>query len=752
MKKKLFPSVLLFVLPVVVLAEVPPHIGYVYPAGARPGGSVTIQIGGQYIKQFDHVALTSGSLEGELLEYSYEVDRRQAGRARRLTERIKAAMEEEEDDTTREQMQFQMDQLAGEMQMAKMMRQEQRKNPELAKKKQFNPQLAEQLEVRLTLPADLPPGTTELRLIATNGISNPLIFDIGGTLNEVLETEPNSTLEEANALDTFPLVLNGQMMPGDVDCFRFHAEEGQTLVFRVHARSLVPYLADAVPGWFQAVLTLYDGQGRELACRDDYRFDPDPVLIFDVPETGSYLLRLNDSIYRGRRDFVYRIEMGELPFIESIFPLGGPDDQETTVVIEGVNLPRTRKVMGPARHADVAEIRLESNGLFSNTRVFQFDELPEQREAEPNSRPGEAQAVAAPVIINGQIGTPGDVDCFSFEGREGDELSLEIMARRLGSPLDARLILLGPDGNIVTVGDDLPDRSYGLVTHHADACMVTELPATGRYTVRMDDLQVKGGAAYAYRLRIGPVRPDFCLRITPAGLRLPRDGSAVATVHAVRKNGFDGPIELELVDAPEGIEMETAVIPAGENTAAVNLLADDDLEFDTCTLQIEGEGRDGLYRITRRAVAAEDQMQAFLWRHLVPADELMVLITDPEPVAVTLDLPRGGIVEAHPGSEISFPADISYHGDEKGIIRLALSEPPEWLTLNTKGIGGPRAQDIKFSISSNAEVGDVATLLLTGMFRRKIPEEDPRYNPVLKWTNVKTVEFPIAAVPVKIVD
>jgi hypothetical protein len=32
---------------------------------------------------------------------------------------------------------------------------------------------------------------------------------------------------------------------------------------------------------------------------------------------------IHDSIYRGREDFVYRITVGELPFVTSIFPLGG---------------------------------------------------------------------------------------------------------------------------------------------------------------------------------------------------------------------------------------------------------------------------------------------------------------------------------------------------------------------------------------------------------------------------------------------
>jgi hypothetical protein len=72
-------------------------------------------------------------------------------------------------------------------------------------------------------------------------------------------------------------------LPADVDRYQFAARKGQQLVFAIKARELTPYLADAVPGWFQATVTLYDAQGKELAYADDYRFHPDPVLCYQVP-------------------------------------------------------------------------------------------------------------------------------------------------------------------------------------------------------------------------------------------------------------------------------------------------------------------------------------------------------------------------------------------------------------------------------------------------------------------------------------
>ena len=61
---------------------------------------------------------------------------------------------------------------------------------------------------------------------------------------------------------------------------------------------------------------------EEVAYDDDYRFKPDPVICYDVPKDGEYVFAIYDSIYRGREDFVYRITVGEQPFVTSIFPLG----------------------------------------------------------------------------------------------------------------------------------------------------------------------------------------------------------------------------------------------------------------------------------------------------------------------------------------------------------------------------------------------------------------------------------------------
>ena len=207
----------------------------------------------------------------------------------------------------------------------------------------------------VTVAHDAKPGRREIRVITKRGVSNPLPFYVG-QLPEVAR-KPMKTCqlpvlgkeylalrkrppEEEEVRVAVPCTMNGQIAPGEVNRYRFRAVKGQRLVISAKARDLVPYVADGVPGWFQAVLSLHDANGKELAYDDDFRSDPDPLIYFEVPEDGEYVLTINEALFRGRESFVYRITVGELPFVTSIFPLGGRAGEQVKIEMDGWNLEK----------------------------------------------------------------------------------------------------------------------------------------------------------------------------------------------------------------------------------------------------------------------------------------------------------------------------------------------------------------------------------------------------------------------------
>jgi hypothetical protein len=617
-----------------------PAIGYVYPAGGRQGTTFEVALAGRFLDGVTDVVVSGEGVQATLIEHVKPLNGKQINllrdRLKELQQKVKPVKKgkgkgEAGDETeTASEPEVEIDLQTLEKEMAEI--KEKLANPKNRNRK--NPQLSEDVILRVKLAVDAEPGEREVRLKTALGLSNPVTFHVG-QLPEYTEKEPKKKAEEPEVLSELPLVINGQIMPGDVDRFRLKLNKGTRLVMVASARELTPYLADAVPGWFQATLTLNDASGNELAYVDDYRFNPDPVLFYKIPSDGEYVLEIKDAIYRGREDFVYRIAVGELPFVTSIFPLGGKAGTDTTVEMKGWNLPVNElAVDANDKEPGIFPVSLRRDALVSNRMPFAVDTLPECLEKEPNNEQAGAQKVTLPVIVNGRIHKPVDCDVFCFEGRTGDDIVAEVYARRLNSPLDSILKLTDANGHIMTANDDYDDKGAGLTTHHADSMLRTTLPGNGKYYLHISDAQTKGGEAHGYRLRISPPRPDFELRVVPSSINA-RAGSGIPiTVYALRKDGFTGDIKLVLKDAPKGFTLRGSRVPAQKDQVKLTLKVPPKPMKEPVSLHLEGRAEIQGREIVRPAVPADDMMQAFIYRHLVPAKDLKVaVIARPKPRA-----------------------------------------------------------------------------------------------------------------------
>jgi len=616
---------------VIVLAVVPslwaqsrmPHIGYVYPAGGRQGDTLQVEISGQYLDGASNVYVSGSGVRAVVIEHITPL-------AGQLSNDLRLRMREIQKKGT---------DAAGFKEIAEIQR-----KFDASSNRSAYPVLSETVTCQVTVAANAEPGERELRLQVAAGLSNPLVFCVG-QLPEFREKDWKSSPADANLAVTLPAGINGRIVPGsleryrslvrrtqsylpaDVDRYRFAARQGQQLVLAVKARELTPYLADAVPGWFQATVTLYDAQGKELAYDDDYRFHPDPVLHYEVPQNGEYVIEIKDAIYRGREDFVYRITVGELPFVTSIFPLGCRAGEQAGIELKGWNLPTKKLTMDTkGKKPGIYPVSVRAENLVSNQMPFVVDTLPECLEKEPNNELKSAQKVTLPIIVNGRIDQPGDWDIFSFAARAGGQIVAEVNARRLDSPLDSVLKLTDAQGRQVAFNDDHEDKGSGLHTHFADSLLTATAPADGTYYLHLGDIQQKGGVEYAYRLRLSPPRPDFDLRVVPSVINVAAGGTARVTVYALRKDGFSGDITLALKDAPKGYALKGDRVPANQDKAEVTLTVPPTPPVEPLRLTVEGRATAGGQQIVRQAVPAEDMMQAFAYRHLVVAKDLKVAV------------------------------------------------------------------------------------------------------------------------------
>lgn len=701
-----------------------PHTAYVYPAGAQQGTTVRVEIGGQFLDGTSDVLVSGTGVDAKVVG----IDKPITGLAlTALRDTLQAMQKRPMTPALQREMASLREQLGSSV------------------RRNAAPSLSELVTLDITVAPNATRGERQLRLRTPIGLTAPLVFCVG-ELPEFKEKDVKNSAADLETTITLPATVNGrlipgdvdrvrfparvqpQYMPGDVDRYRFAAHKGQHLVFVASARELMPYLADAVPGWFQATLTLYDAQGKEVAYDDDYRFNPDPVLHYEVPADGDYVLEIKDAIYRGREDFVYRIAMGELPFVTSAFPLGGRSGESHSIELSGWNVPPKKLVFDAKNKAPaVYSLSAPAQPVASNGFAFAVDDLPEVFDKEHNDSPKDAQALKLPVIVNGRIDRPGDVDVFRFDGRAGDTVVAEVIARRLGSPFDSAIELTNAAGDRIAFNDDYEDVSAdaGRETHHADSFVMATLPANGRYFIKLRDVQHNGGAEYAYRLRVSGPRPDFELRASPSSINAVGGGTVPITVTALRRDGFSGDIAVTLLDAPQGFRLSGAEVPAGQNQVRLTLTVPAAATTAPASLRLQGIATIRGKRVAHEATAADELMQAFAYEHLVAADALRLSIAGRGGTRVASRLVGGEHVLIPAGGTANVRATIppAYATFEN--LQLELNDAPAGFALRDVSVGSGGAQFAVEADSSKINPGTRGNLIVTISGERVAPKNAP---------------------------
>jgi hypothetical protein len=697
-----------------------PHVGYVYPAGGRQGAKFEVTVGGQFLDGVNNVYVSGPGIQTVVLKHVKPLTPAQFNQ---LREQAKVLMDKRSAGTP---LTDDDRKLATEL----------RQKIATSVRRPATPAIAETVTLEVTLAPDAAPGERELRLATPNGLTNPLVFCVGQlpefskepakvvselpTPKVAKKSEQPKTSASAGPMSiALPAVVNGQIVPGGVDRYRFQARKGQRLVVAASARQLIPYISDAVPGWFQATLALYDAQGKQVDYADHFLFHPDPVLYYETPGDGEYVLEIRDSIFRGREDFVYRIAVGELPFVTGIFPLGGKADARTNLEIKGWNLPVAKLTENSKRRAaGIYQVSVGKGEWISNHVPFAVDTLPERIEKEPNDQPKSAQRVKLPLIVNGRIDRPGDWDVFRFDGRVGDEIVAEVFARRLDSPLDSVLKLTDASGRQVAFNDDFEDKGAGLITHQADSRILIKLPAKGTYYLHLGDAQRKGGPEYAYRLRISRPQPDFALRVVPSTINVRPGMTAPITVYALRKDSFGGEIALRLADAPLGFVLSGATVPPDQDKVRLTITAPPLRMDKPSSLHLEGSAVIQGREIRRPGVPAEDMMQAFACRHLVSTKDWLVSVNGPGRAATAWKL-LGATPVKVPG-RLFLPL-----GRFAGQIQLALNDPPEGISMEVS----PLRDGVSLQLHADAQKakpGLRGNLIVDAFLERTVTPPDGR--------------------------
>lgn len=179
----------------------------------------------------------------------------------------------------------------------------------------------------------------------------------------------------------------------------------------------------------------------------------------------------------------------------------------------------------PEAPVGVHGVRIANATGISNLWLVMVDDLPSAAQVKPNGVVAQAQVLTAPVGVDGSVDSLTR-NFYKIAATAGQTLSFEVVARRLGSPLDPMLRILDLQGRELAYSDD----AAGL---GGDSRLTHTFKDAGDYVIEVRDIRFQGGGNFNYRLRIG----DFPCVTTPYPLGVKKGGPTQVAFAGSRLDG-----------------------------------------------------------------------------------------------------------------------------------------------------------------------------------------------------------------------
>ena len=444
---------------------------------------------------------------------------------------------------------------------------------------------------KVSVAADVPAGTYDVRLVGRFGVSNPRLLAISHGLTDVAEVEPNNEPEKAQ-LVAVNSAINGSSDQNGEDWFRFEAKRGQ----RISVDCLGTRLDSTVDG----TLTLTNKAGKQLASNSDY-FGADPFLDFVAPEDGEFFVKFHDLTFNGGAP--YRLVISDRPHVENVFPRAITAGQSATLTVLGRNLGSGAKkstaqihdapleeialpVLAPADVLDLQTYRflehptdhsvLPTAGTCTLTGFQWRPELPgiglalnAQRmlvtkesvtiEAEPNNSFESPQPITLPAIVAGRFDQPRDTDWYEVSVPENGNYAVEIFCERISGRADPVVVAFDEKKNRVGEFDDFGHRQNAFDGHLRDPVGMFSFNKDQKYRLLVQERYGRGGPRYQYVLSLRKPQPDFYPAAIhsqnpgPGHLTLWKGGTAYLDVVTHFRDGLNAPMTITAEGLPPGI-------------------------------------------------------------------------------------------------------------------------------------------------------------------------------------------------------
>jgi hypothetical protein len=580
----------------------------------------------------------------------------------------------------------------------------------------------------VTVPADVPPGVCDVRAVGRYGVSNPRAFVVE-TL-AVVSGKAGNTSAATAAPAAVGQVICGSADANAVQYYKVPLKKGQRVLVDVDGRS--------VDSKIEPSAVLADPAGRDVVISRRGE-----LIDFIAHADGEHVLRVFDSTYRGGAEFFYRLAIHSGQHIDFVSPASGLPGTKSKYTLYGRNLPggspapefttaagkplerlevdielpadpekaaeRFDYVSSVEALLDGFDYRLTTPTGVSNPVRIAYATAPVVAEtpAATDRSNAAGQKVTAPCEVSGRFDVHARPHAFSFDAAAGAVYWVEVFCNREGGAA-APFVLIQKLKKDAKAGDSWVDvqevyespANVGggeLRTSSRDPAYRLEAKEAGTYRAVVRNLfstpaEVGG---IGYRLAIRKEAPDFRMAVVPASPAAEKDskevpvwtpllrrgGVAPLKVVALRRDGFDGEIEVKVEGLPAGVTCSPVKLGKGESTAALLLVASDKAEAGAAAVRVTGTATVAGAAVTRVARAGTVATSEYNKTDKIAevssrrAREMVVGVA-PEDSPLVIAPAKDGSVETCVFNKVTVPLKVTKRGDFSGAIPLKITGHP----------------------------------------------------------------------------
>jgi hypothetical protein len=446
---------------------------------------------------------------------------------------------------------------------------------------------ATRVEIDVTLDDTIAPGIYQLRVATAGGVSPPVAVGIDTLAERPLDPRQPGGDEPATELTASqPTAFSGTLAGGQMANVSVSLKKGEQIAVEVEARRLGSAL--------DPVLHVYDHRGVPLAWAQGVSpLGGDARLTFTAPADGDYRVELHDALFQAAGGSFYRLKIGHWFYAGVAFPPVVERGNKATLEFADTNLPAGTKVeLNMPADASAEPAPWPAGLTVTGFRpVVLASDMPEIVLAS-TAHAATNKPIEAPVGISSRF--EANVEgVYRVAVEPNEKLHLEVLAARIGSPVDCSLAVRDEQGHELVANDDQPTT--------VDPALDFTVPANlHKLVVAIKEVTGRGGPDAIYHLAISRANQEgFSLALADDRIEIPSGGMGLLKIVAVR-SGYAGPIELTFRGLPPGVGVNDAWIDAGSDETLVSLPASIGPP-EARIVTIAGTATDSASQITRQA-------------------------------------------------------------------------------------------------------------------------------------------------------